>query len=136
VAEQRYKAVLAVIADARTVVEVAAAWSVSRQTLHGWLSQYEHGGLQALADRSHRPETCPHQMDSQVEVAVLEMRRPHPGWAPGGSCSQWPRPTRRCRSPGCPALRALRALRTPPPHPTHRKGRPDHQTGAPSHTAP
>jgi hypothetical protein len=32
-AEQRYKAALAVIADARTVVEVAAAWSVSRQTL-------------------------------------------------------------------------------------------------------
>jgi transposase InsO family protein len=82
VAEQRYKAVLAVIADGRTVVEVAAAWSVSRQTLHGWLSRYEHGGLEALADRSHRPETCPHQMDSQVEVAVLEMRRLHPGWGP------------------------------------------------------
>jgi transposase InsO family protein len=82
VAEQRYKAVLAVIADGRTVMEVAAAWSVSRQTLHGWLSRYEQGGLEALVDRSHRPGSCPHQMDPDVEVAVLEMRRIHPGWGP------------------------------------------------------
>ena len=82
VAEQRYKAVLAVIADGRTVVEVAAAWSVSRQALHGWLSRYEQGGLEALADRSHRPESCPHQMDVRVEIAVLELRRLHPGWGP------------------------------------------------------
>ena len=81
-AEQRYKAVLAVIADGRTVMEVAAAWSVSRQTLHGWLVRYEQGGLEALADRSHRPGSCPHQMDPGVEVAVLEMRRIHPGWGP------------------------------------------------------
>jgi transposase-like protein len=36
VAEQRYKAVLAVIGDGRTVSEVAASWEVSRQTLHAW----------------------------------------------------------------------------------------------------
>jgi hypothetical protein len=32
VTEQRYKAVLAVIADGRTVTEVAKDWGVSRQT--------------------------------------------------------------------------------------------------------
>ena len=81
-AEQRYKAVLAVVADGRSVMEVAAAWSVSRQTLHEWLSRYEQGGLEALSDRSHRPRSCPHQMRPEVEVAVLEMRRIHPGWGP------------------------------------------------------
>ena len=75
VAEQRCKAVLAVISDGRTVKEVAAAWSVSRQTLHEWLARYELGGLEELADRSHRPTRCPHQ----VEPAVLEMGRLHPG---------------------------------------------------------
>jgi DNA-binding NarL/FixJ family response regulator len=34
VAEQRYKAVLAVIAEGKTVTEVARDWRVSRQTLH------------------------------------------------------------------------------------------------------
>jgi transposase len=36
VTEQRYKAVLAVIADGRTVNEVANDQGVSRQTMHGW----------------------------------------------------------------------------------------------------
>jgi transposase InsO family protein len=82
VAEQRYKAVLAVIADGRTITEVAAAWGVSRQTLHAWLARYESGGLEELADRSHRPRSCPHQIDPRVEVMVWEMRRAHPGWGP------------------------------------------------------
>ena len=54
VAEQRYQAVLAVIADGRAVSEVAGAWSVSRQTVHGWLARYETSGLDGLSDRSHR----------------------------------------------------------------------------------
>ncbi|WP_377643179.1 IS481 family transposase [Oryzobacter terrae] len=82
VAEQRYKAVLAVISDGRTVTEVAASWQVSRQSVHSWLARYEDGGLEALADRSHRPASCPHQMGVVVEVAVLEARRRHPGWGP------------------------------------------------------
>ena len=48
VAEQRYRAVLAVISDGRTVKETAAAVGVSRQTLHAWLAKYEVGGLEGL----------------------------------------------------------------------------------------
>jgi transposase len=48
VAEQKYKAVLAVIADGRTVTEVAKDWGVSRQTTHGWLARYEQEGLEGL----------------------------------------------------------------------------------------
>jgi transposase-like protein len=43
VAEQRYQAVLAVIAQGETVKEVAARWGVSRQTLHAWLAKYRGG---------------------------------------------------------------------------------------------
>jgi transposase InsO family protein len=82
VAEQRYQAVLAVIAEGRTVTEVAAQWGKSRQTVHAWLARYEAEGLEGLADRSHRPVGCPHQMASEVEVRVLEMRRAHPFWGP------------------------------------------------------
>ena len=86
VVEQRYQAVLAVIADGRAVTEVASAWSVSRQTVHGWLARYEDGGLEALSDRSHRPRGCPHQMPAVVEVAVVAMRRAHPGWGARRIC--------------------------------------------------
>ena len=37
VAEQRYLAVLAVIAEGHEVCSVAQQWGVSRQTLHTWL---------------------------------------------------------------------------------------------------
>jgi len=82
VAEQRYQAVLAVISDGESVTEVAARFEVRRQTVHEWLAKYEAGGLEGLADRSHRPKGCPHQMASVVEVAVLELRRAHPSWGP------------------------------------------------------
>jgi transposase len=82
VAEQRYQAVLAVIAQGRSVTEVAAQWEVSRQTLHAWLARYEVEGLEGLGDRSHRPVRCPHQMPAALQARVLEMRRANPFWGP------------------------------------------------------
>jgi transposase InsO family protein len=82
VAEQRYLAVLAVIADGHDVTAAAQQWGVTRQTLHTWLGRYEADGLEGLADRSHRPGSCPHQMSPLVEAAVLELRRAHPAWGP------------------------------------------------------
>lgn len=82
VAEQRYRAVLAVIGDGETVTDVAARFGVSRQTVHAWLGKYEAGGLENLGDRSHRPRSCPHQMSPSVEVAIAELRRAHPSWGP------------------------------------------------------
>ena len=60
--EQRYDAVLGVLRDGFTVTEVAQKFNVSRQTVHVWLARYEEGGLEALAERSHRPEHSPAQM--------------------------------------------------------------------------
>jgi transposase InsO family protein len=82
VAEQRYRAVLAVIADGVSITQVAEKTGVSRQTLHVWLARYEAEGLEGLADRSHRPARCPHQMSAGVEAALLELRRSRPYWGP------------------------------------------------------
>ena len=79
VAEQRYQAVLAVIEDGVAVTEAAAKVGVTRQTLHAWLSRYAEGGLEALVDRSHRPRSCPRQMEPAVEVRLVELRGLHPG---------------------------------------------------------
>ncbi len=81
-AEKRYEAVRAVIADGETVTEVAARFGVSRKTVHVWLSKYEAGGLEGLADGSHRPRSCPHQMPADVEVALVDLRIAHPSWGP------------------------------------------------------
>ncbi|MFD1322613.1 IS481 family transposase [Micromonospora sonneratiae] len=79
VVEQRYQAVLAVLAGDR-VTEVAVRFGVSRQSVHSWLGRYAQAGLAGLQDRSHRPESCPHQASPEVEAAVCELRRAHPRW--------------------------------------------------------
>ena len=81
-AEQRYQAVLAVIGDGMSISQVAEKVGVSRQTLHSWLARYEAEGLEGLADRSHRPVSCPHQMPADVEAALFELRRSRPYWGP------------------------------------------------------
>jgi transposase InsO family protein len=77
--EQRLDAVRAVLAGA-SVTEVAAGVGVSRVTLHEWLRRYLVDGLAGLADRSHRPHWCPHQVCDAVAVSVIELRRQHPWW--------------------------------------------------------
>jgi transposase InsO family protein len=77
--EQRYRAVLAVLAGDR-VSEVAHRLGVSRQSVHSWLSRYAESGLAGLEDRSRRPESCSHQAPPEVEAAVCELRRAHPRW--------------------------------------------------------
>jgi transposase InsO family protein len=78
--EQRYQAVMAVQVDGLEVTVVAEKFGVSRQTVHAWLARYEQGGIEALADRSHRPVSCPHQMPAVIEARVCELRRLHPFW--------------------------------------------------------
>jgi transposase-like protein len=75
VAEQRFNAVMEVLRDGLTVVEVAERYGVSRQAVHGWLRRYAAGGLDALADRSHRPRRCPHQIPVNVRSPRVDARR-------------------------------------------------------------
>ena len=80
--EQRYDAVVAVIRDGLTVTEAAEKFGVSRQSIYRWMLRYEQGGLDGLAERSHKPRSSPHQIAPGIEARVLELRRQHPGWGP------------------------------------------------------
>ena len=83
VVEQRYRAVLEVLEEGTPVTDVARRYGVARQTVHEWLTRYaSQGGMAALADRSSRPESCPHQMPPAIEARVVWMRRMHPSWGP------------------------------------------------------
>jgi transposase InsO family protein len=82
VMEQRYQAVMAVVQDGWKVTEVADRLGVTRQAVHKWIARYEVGGLPALADRSHRPHSCAHQISPELEALICEMRRVHPAWGP------------------------------------------------------
>lgn len=81
VVEQRYHAVMEVAAGV-AVTQVAARYGVSRQSVHSWVRKYGQSGLAGLADRSHRPVSCPHRIAGEVEAVVCELRRRHPTWGP------------------------------------------------------
>jgi transposase InsO family protein len=81
VVEQRYLAVREVL-DGVRVTDVATRYGVDRRTVHRWLVRYANEGLGALADRSSRPDRCPHQMAPEVEARIVALRRAHPGWGP------------------------------------------------------
>ena len=96
VMEQRYQAVLAVVQDGWKVTEVAGRLGVSRQTVHAWIARYEAGGLAALAERSHRPGSCPHQTQAEVEAQICERFRLSRGRAVRGHYARRRDPRRSC----------------------------------------
>jgi transposase InsO family protein len=79
--EQRYDAVREVL-DGATVTDTATRYGVDRRTLHRWLVRYANEGLAALADKSSKPDRCPHQTAPEIEARIVELRRSHPGWGP------------------------------------------------------
>jgi transposase len=78
VVEHRYDAVMEVLRDELSRVQVAQRYGVSHQSVHSWVGRYEQGGLAALADGSHRPQSCPHQIAPEIEPRICELRRTHP----------------------------------------------------------
>jgi transposase InsO family protein len=81
VVEQRYLAVREAL-DGAKVTDVATRYGVDRRTVHRWLVRYATEGLGALADRSSRPDRCPHQTAPEIESRITALRKAHPGWGP------------------------------------------------------
>jgi transposase InsO family protein len=81
VVEQRYLAVREAL-DGAKITDVATRYGVDRRTVHRWLVRYATEGLGALADRSSRPDRCPHQTVPEIEARIVALRRAHPGWGP------------------------------------------------------
>src|SRR2546428_13767162 len=79
VVEQRYLAVREAL-DGAKITDVATRYGVDRRTVHRWLLRYATGGLGALADRSSKPDRCPHQISPEVEARIVALRRANLGW--------------------------------------------------------
>ncbi len=79
--QQRYDAVREVLEGAK-MTHVALSYGVDRKTLYRWLIRYAEDGLGALADKSSKPDRCPHQIPPEIEVRIIDLRRAHPGWGP------------------------------------------------------
>jgi transposase InsO family protein len=57
------------------VNEIAAQFSVSRQTVYKWWARWRAEGDTGLWDRASRPHACPHQTPRALEWRVEQLRR-------------------------------------------------------------
>ena len=80
--EQRYLAVREVLDTGATVTDVAARHGVDRRTSAPLAVRYANDGIGDLAEKSSKPDRCPHQLPPVIEARIIAMRTTHPGWGP------------------------------------------------------
>jgi len=98
-----------------SMTELCEHYGISRKTGYKWIGRVEHGGLDALADRSRRPRHSPRATDPVVVTALCDERRRHPTWSArkllvrlrrAYPAWRWP-----ARSTGCALLQAHGLIR-------------------------
>jgi transposase InsO family protein len=89
VVEQRYDAVMEILRDGLSVTEVAERYGVSRQSIHAWITRYEHGSWGASpivhTDRSRAPTRT-----EGLQVVRTPIRAPRAN----AICERWIRTVR------------------------------------------
>ena len=60
--------------------ELCRRFNVRPRILYKWLERYRTDGAAGLADRSRRPHRSPCQTGTEMEAAVLSVRRENPVW--------------------------------------------------------
>jgi transposase InsO family protein len=80
---ERY-VVEAVVLERRSPREIARLHGISKSWVYELVARYRQGGYEALAPRSRRPRSCPHQVGPEVQEAVLQLR--HQLAAAGHDC--------------------------------------------------
>lgn len=79
VMDERARFVLEVEQSHLSFAELCRRHGISRPTGYKWLGRYGEGGLEALHDRSHRPDGCPHATPPAVVERIVELRERR-GW--------------------------------------------------------
>jgi transposase-like protein len=67
VGEERFRFVQEYQSEEWCMAEVCRRFGICRFTGYKWLERYEHGGIQALEDRSRAPHDHPNQVLEEVE---------------------------------------------------------------------
>jgi transposase InsO family protein len=78
--EQRVRFVVAAHRREKSMAELCREFGISRPAGYEWLRRYEQGGVEAIAERSRRPQRSPRQTAGEIEQQVIGLRRRYPDW--------------------------------------------------------
>src|SRR5690606_13476848 len=73
-ADKRRVIVLAVVEGDMSVSEAARRFSVSRDSIHRWITRYRADGLDGLTDRSRAPRPSPARTSAHIRTRIIEFR--------------------------------------------------------------
>jgi transposase InsO family protein len=62
--------------------DLCEQFGISRKTGYKHMARHALDGLKGLQPRSHRPHSCPHRTDVDIEKLILAERRLHRTWGP------------------------------------------------------
>jgi transposase InsO family protein len=80
VIEERTQFVVLASKRDKPVTELCREFGISRQTGYTWMARYRTGGVSQMMDRSRRPLKSPGRTATEIEQAVIEVRRQCPDW--------------------------------------------------------
>jgi transposase InsO family protein len=64
-----------VLREGRSIEQTAAAFGISKRTVHKWLARYRLEGAAGLRDRPSRPHRSPTRTTREREALILRLRR-------------------------------------------------------------
>src|SRR5438309_8527315 len=65
----------AVVLGKQSPNQLVREYPISRSWFYELLARYRRDGPAAIEPRSHRPTSCPHQLDPSIVDAILELRQ-------------------------------------------------------------
>jgi len=65
----------AVLLEGRSPTELARTHGISRSRIYQLVARFREGGYEALDARSLRPRSCPRAIASEVQDAIVRLRR-------------------------------------------------------------
>lgn len=80
VLEQRIEFVVLAHQRAHSIKQLCSQFGISRETGYTWLKRYEAEGVRAMQEQSRRPKHSPGKTSSEIEAAVVELRKQRPDW--------------------------------------------------------
>ena len=78
--EQRVRFVVAAHRREKSMAELCREFDISRPAGYEWLRRYEAGGVEAIAERSRRPQRSPRRKDEAIQRQVIGLRQRYPDW--------------------------------------------------------
>lgn len=73
--DERARFVIEATSSTRSFAETCRRFGISRPTGYKWLERFRVDQFDGLADRSHRPHSCPHATPQHVVDRILELRK-------------------------------------------------------------